>query len=379
MPSTPKAPFAFCFPPELPRGSAPLAGMSYEKECRLKDIALQMFWKHNEIPGQPPVLEVTPAPRGYRTTSKRRVAGSADTWQLEIEGTDAVLLEPESHRLRFAALATILNTPEYAPLTRTLNWIILRSNGHRDTVLVLNAIRANASLSRLALRIKNALDEASLSLSGLVFFADPERSDYYLDSAGAARTLFGRESILMQIAGKRLVSPVLAFTQVSLEAAGILVRCVEDLAGQTACATSGLLDIYCGYGLFSSFLGNRSRPYIRGIDISETAIQAARRNCPAGIFHAGSVSPGTIARLGEGTDELVILDPPRSGLPPGIIRALARREPAAVIALFCDIDTAPESIAAWEAEGYRLADTRAVDMFAGCSAVELVSLFLPAR
>jgi len=138
-----------------------------------------------------------------------------------------------------------------------------------------------------------------------------------------------------------------------------------------------LLDVYCGYGLFSVFLGNNLRPHTLGIDISERAIQAARRNAPRGTFKAVAVNPSSISRLADGRDELIVVDPPRSGLDPAVLQALAQRQPAAVITFHCDIDTAPDAILHWEKAGYDLAASRAVDMFPGCSALELATLFLP--
>ncbi len=369
--------FTDCLPENLPAGSAPLGPLPYQDEIRIKADALLSFWKRNRLPSPVPTLLSNPRPREYRTTSKRRVVQSGKTWHLSIEGEAAELLEPESDRTCFSAIDSMLRLPAYSHLARALNWVILRSNGHRETVLVLNATRGNASLSRLALKLKDALTGSGCSLQGLILFSDPANSDFYLDSAGTARTLWGRDSMLMQIAGKRLFSPVLAFTQVSLEGAGLLVETALEFATKADCRISGLLDVYCGYGLFSVFLGNNLSPHTLGIDISERAILAARRNNPRGTYRAASITPSSISRLAEGRDELIVVDPPRSGLDPAVLQALAARQPAAVITFHCDIDTAPDAILRWDDAGYGLAGTRAIDMFPGCSALELASLFLP--
>ena len=76
-----------------------------------------------------PALAVTPAP-GATDNIQAQVTGSAEHGSLR-SGGRCRFARTRIHRLRFAALASILNTL-IRPSDPTLNWIILRSNG-RDT------------------------------------------------------------------------------------------------------------------------------------------------------------------------------------------------------------------------------------------------------
>ena len=51
----------------------PLAELEYPVELALKREALHRFWQSRGLPGRPEPIEPAPVPRGYRTTTKRRV------------------------------------------------------------------------------------------------------------------------------------------------------------------------------------------------------------------------------------------------------------------------------------------------------------------
>jgi tRNA/tmRNA/rRNA uracil-C5-methylase (TrmA/RlmC/RlmD family) len=74
---------------------------------------------------------------------------------------------------------------------------------------------------------------------------------------------------------------------------------------------------------------------------------------------------------------VLLLDPPRQGTGPGLIRALAARKPRRVAHWFCDMDAMPAEIERWRRHGYMVAKVTPLDMFPGTDNLEVLALLLP--
>ena len=102
-----------------------------------------------------------------------------------------------------------------------------------------------------------------------------------------------------------------------------------------------LLDAYCGVGFFSIELGGLVEEFA-GVEVDTAAIQAARRNAQArgrsnGLFLAGRAEellPRMLGRFEAGSST-VILDPPRTGCPSGMLQALRKTGPQQVLYVSC--------------------------------------------
>jgi tRNA/tmRNA/rRNA uracil-C5-methylase (TrmA/RlmC/RlmD family) len=145
-----------------------------------------------------------------------------------------------------------------------------------------------------------------------------------------------------------------------------------------------LLDLYCGYGLFSHDLSDTCAEVV-GVDVDRGSIQAARdqlrHSDPAGTvtFSCRDITPQALDRAlprsaPEAGRELVILDPPRQGTTPGVVPHVAARRPDAVLHIFCGIEVIPGALADWETGGYVAAGCIPLDMFPGTPNLETLVL-----
>ena len=82
----------------------PLSSLPYPEEVEAKEEALSRFWEEAALPGRPLPLVPAPSPRGYRSTSKRRVVQRGKGFVLAFhEGDEETvdftpsLLEPAGH------------------------------------------------------------------------------------------------------------------------------------------------------------------------------------------------------------------------------------------------------------------------------------------
>jgi len=150
---------------------------------------------------------------------------------------------------------------------------------------------------------------------------------------------------------------------------------LESLAGRD------LLDLYCGYGLFSLTVG-REASRVLGVDLDGPAIEAARGTaahlgCADRVrFLAGRIDADFIVervRPARG-GAAVLLDPPRLGTAEGVAAALAERRPERVVHICCGTDEIPREVAAWSAAGYVVRRAVPLDLFPGTPNLETLLL-----
>jgi tRNA/tmRNA/rRNA uracil-C5-methylase (TrmA/RlmC/RlmD family) len=376
-------------------GAAVLAGLDYGLELQLKNSALAGFWKHHQLPGRPQAIIGSPQPRHYRTTSKRRVL-EADAGgrperrgrRIYSEGEDAAILEAPGHAPIFAALGELLLRPGFTPLARALNFVIIRGT-YAEFAVIFNLHSMNRGVHRLLLKAVAVLNSLEANVVSAFLYLDPSRSPYYLETERPRgpfpiKKLYGRERFRLRLGGLTFAVPPVSFSQVNESLLPLLLgNAGELLAGE---GRERLLDLYCGYGLFTFFL----RPHYREI----IAVDAAAASIRAGNSMLAP-SPGqarvsfkilSIARdsldaalpppLAPGEED-VLLDPPRRGADGAVIRSIARRRPGRILHLFCASEEMPDGIGIWRRCGYRVWRIVPLDMFAGTLQLETMILFLP--
>jgi 23S rRNA (uracil1939-C5)-methyltransferase len=199
-----------------------------------------------------------------------------------------------------------------------------------------------------------------------------ERDDAFIFGP-STRHLHGSVRMREQVAGTSfLISPA-AFFQTNVLAAEVLVRLVLD-AVRSACR---VLDLYAGSGLFAIPLA------VAGNDV--TAVEENRVAVADG--QAALTLQGTAqgrcrfmarrveAALGSVRDaDVVILDPPREGCPPSVIREVfGRLRPAQAIYVSCNPEALARDLALMSARGYRIAALQPVDMFPHTAHIETVA------
>jgi tRNA/tmRNA/rRNA uracil-C5-methylase (TrmA/RlmC/RlmD family) len=162
------------------------------------------------------------------------------------------------------------------------------------------------------------------------------------------------------------------FFQTNCELLAPLVdEALKDARGEAA------IDLYCGVGLFTLPLARR---FVRvtGIEGSLTAAQFARRNLQAAQLTNANI---VTARVGEwlkmharsaGSVDLLLLDPPRSGVEGGAIEHIVRIKPRQISYVSCDPATLGRDLKALLAGGYALHSIAAFDMFPQTHHVETV-------
>jgi 23S rRNA (uracil1939-C5)-methyltransferase len=143
---------------------------------------------------------------------------------------------------------------------------------------------------------------------------------------------------------------------------------LADLTGSRA------LDLYAGVGFFTVPLTRRCEQ-VTAVESHPAAARDVAANCGvAGSrvrVHAKAVE-SFLASASAGWD-VVLVDPPRSGLPKPARERIARLRPARLVYVSCDPTTLARDAASFIAAGYRLISLHLVDQFPQTFHIEAIA------
>lgn len=166
-----------------------------------------------------------------------------------------------------------------------------------------------------------------------------------------------------------------SFFQVNTPAAESLVSLVME--GLAPDGSDRALDLYAGAGTFTLPLAESAGEVV-SIEAAGSAVRDLRRNLEANAGWSeviGGDAAREIAALGH--FDVVVVDPPRSGLDAAVIAALASNRPRKLAYVSCDPTTLARDTARLVEEGYRLTSATPVDLFPQTYHVETVAFFEP--
>lgn len=183
-------------------------------------------------------------------------------------------------------------------------------------------------------------------------------------------------TITETILGKTLQVPLGSFFQVNREVIELALRHTRDIFAASGCKI--LVDAYCGVGLFALMLADKAQ-HVYGIEEDPKAIKAANENAKRLGLTSYDFYPGKTERLLFYTlrqckldETCLILDPPRSGCAPVVLKTLREQKPKKIIYVSCAPAMLARDIKILIKSGYKLERVTPFDMFpqtAHCEAV----------
>ena len=139
------------------------------------------------------------------------------------------------------------------------------------------------------------------------------------------------------------------------------------------------LDLYAGVGLFSAALA-RSFHHIFAVEASQTSHGDLVQNVPANVKAVGARTEDYLrsdylrSRPVRNSPELVVLDPPRTGVGSAVIRSLVELGAPRVRYVSCDPATLARDLVPLLADGYHIEEAHLFDLFPGTFHIESVML-----
>jgi 23S rRNA (uracil1939-C5)-methyltransferase len=306
-------------------------------------------------------------------------------FQAVFDLTDCRLQSPLSNRIvaevRRIARARCLTAYDCRTDEGLLRHLIVRQPATgADCLAVLVARAHDPVLGEIARELLACVPE----LTGVVASINVRRAmiaqgDYEVPLAGSSHW---HEAL----AGLRFRIGAASFFQTQTAGAEALideVLSVGDLRGRER-----VLDLYCGAGTFSLPLARRAAQVL-GVEVLEAAASEARDNARAnGIanveFLCGPVEAKSPQPWEAQTWDLVLVDPPRSGLHPRAVEKLRTLAPARILYVSCNPATLARDAGLLVHEGgYRARRVRVFDLFPQTPHLESVLLLergpLPAQ
>jgi len=193
---------------------------------------------------------------------------------------------------------------------------------------------------------------------GVVAFREPQKGVHEpLVAVGAQELTHRNKALAYRVSAA-------AFFQTNRFLADELVNIVT--AGRSGDLA---LDLYAGVGLFSTALACNFR-HIVSVESSQTASSDLQYNLPVNGKAVRTTTEQYLTeythRVGAlplQTPDLVVVDPPRSGLGDSVARALASLSAARLTYVSCDPATLARDLVPLQVAGYRVEQVHMVDLF----------------
>lgn len=249
-----------------------------------------------------------------------------------------------------------------------LRYIVIRATRAGETMM--NLITSAPSPAEDVERLQDSLRAlaAKTEVTTLLWSVNHTVTD--ISFAEDTRVISGPGSIVETIGGTNYRISPHAFFQTNSHASPILLDTVSQFVGDLSGKL--LLDLYCGSGFFSVALGGKAARTV-GVEILPEAIVDAKHNATANgrsvEFFAEKTEAFNWVSLGA---DVVILDPPRSGMHDKALQDVLRAKPKTIVYVSCN----PKHFAREMVEMqnlYSVSAMRAIDMFPHTPHVELVT------
>ena len=332
----------------------------------------------------PPVRSVPPA-LGYRNKASfpvRTKSGQAAVGYLErksgrlVPVASCALVDPAMNALLRAFRTWLRQSGVRAYDPRTHKGVVRRF-AMRRTVGgdLLAEVEINAKTLPAREMLVECLTAAAPRLCGICVGINEARGAD--NQAAHVRGVYGKKRIVETINGLEFEVSMQSFLQVNAAAAALLYETALDLLDIRP--GERVADLYCGVGTITLQAARRGAE-VFGIEVVPQAIADAKKNARRnGIAQAEFLC----ADAGEGFRQLaqrgisldaVILDPPRKGSTPEVIRQICAAAPRRVLYISCDPATLARDVQQFAAAGYLPQAVQPVDLFPQTSHVETICL-----
>lgn len=180
--------------------------------------------------------------------------------------------------------------------------------------------------------------------------------------------VFGNDYVMINVGNYRYAVYPDSFFQVNTKMISRLYDKVLEFAGRG----DKLLDLYCGAGTIGIYLANNFNS-VRGIEQNESAIKGANLNKGINDIKNISFVCEKASDINEIVEDVVVVDPPRSGLDSTTIKRILNSRIERLIYVSCNPITLARDINILK-DKYNLVSMSLFDMFPNTSHAECVSV-----
>ena len=368
-------------------GGCQLQHMTYPEQLRIKrDAIWQAVERYTNL--DPEELDIRPTmgmdnPYNYRNRAQMPVGYDEDGVMVGFYSMNSrELVNVTDCEVQYEEINKVVNHAvdllddykvfAYAPKTKkgTARHIVVR-RGYRTGEIQVTFVLANKDFKKMY----------SLALD-LMKYCPEVKSVYVNYNSDDTHEIFGPDMI--KVAGEGFITDRLgkfkfnlsprAFYQLNPEQTVKLYNQVKYAASLTG--TEKVVDAYCGVGTIGQWVADQASE-VRGVDITRAAIIDAKANAKLNnidnTYYAVGKAESIVPKwANEGfKPDVVIVDPPRTGMGPELIEMLKRVQPKRIVYVSCNPSTLAKNLKELTKK-YRVDYIQPIDMFPQTSHVEAV-------
>ncbi|NMB70101.1 class I SAM-dependent RNA methyltransferase [candidate division WWE3 bacterium] len=252
-----------------------------------------------------------------------------------------------------------------------LRYAIIRVTKLGETMVII--LTTNPKDSSEEMLIKNSLASLvdTLNVTSFVWSHTSSKSD--ISFGENCEVISGAAYIREKINEHFYIIRPNSFFQTNSQTAELLQSHVISMTDTFNLPSSAnVLDLYCGSGFFTLPLSGKYKNTY-GVESVKSAIDDANENAQLNNLHPNFIcAPAENIRISDYVPELVLVDPPRSGLHPKVINDLLTVCPKYMIYVSCKYEKFLSEMQLLRTK-YSVVDCHAIDMFPHTPHTEVVT------
>lgn len=362
-------------PPTGQCGGCVFQDRDYPGQVAAKRTALRHLWEGELSDALLMALDVVASPNPFAYRTRMDFVASKERFGLRRSGRFNYIIDlKECHLIpahAFAAARAMydhamrLGLPDYNLRTHVgfLRYVAVRRSPDDDVLLALITAAPDEAGTYAGKVEEVAL--AALKYDGVVgvhWLVNPNRTDI---SFGETVRFWGRATLPMRVGAYTLEIGPNTFFQNNVWLLMSLLGAVRDAVAGVGSGALSIADLYSGVGTIALFVADLADRIVC-VEAVEESVGLARENIArAGFEHIVVVGANVADALRErasGAFDIVIADPPRTGLGPDVCRELLRLHPQRIVYVSCNPLTQRDDVRML-AEAYRLVSLQGYDMF----------------
>ena len=367
-----------------------LAELPYATELELKNAALAGLLADGNIKIAPSPVVASPLERKYRTTTKRRVYFDRKQVFLHFgrktsgKKVELSILEPDEHIKIYNYLQKTFSTPRNFKASSVLNYIIIRGS-YTEHAVIFNVRSLSGDIVRILKAVCADTVKNIPSVKSIFLYVDDSNSDYYLEAERPAKgisfkKMHGSDFLAIKLNDKKFLYSPVSFSQIN---ESILPLFFEEMKKHlTPSDDDILLDLYCGYGLWSLTFGDMFRNVL-GMELAKESVQAAKNNAKFHYpdknfrYETGFITADALRSKippPRGKKEWILLDPPRKGCEAQVHEFVLSRKPRKIFEMFCGADEIVPALHTYLNNNCKIEALIPFDFFPGTLNIEMLAI-----
>ncbi|WP_163194339.1 23S rRNA (uracil(1939)-C(5))-methyltransferase RlmD [Clostridium thermarum] len=264
--------------------------------------------------------------------------------------------------------------PHYRILQHTgyLRNLVVRKAKKTDEILVNIVTTSQYDVGLDSLKDELLNIELAGKLKGIIHTINDSLSEVV--AADRIKILYGEDYITEELLGLKFKITPFSFFQTNSLGAERLYSIVREFMGEAS--DKVVFDLYCGTGTIGQIAAGKAKKVV-GIELIEEAVESAKENAKLNGLNNCEFISGDVAKVIQTvTDkpDIIILDPPRSGVHPTALDYVIKFNAPTIIYVSCNPKTLMTDLKVLRDRGYKIKKLKIKDMFPQTAHVECVAL-----